>query len=84
MARTTRNRRTTVHRMDGLLGAVRDSRKLIPMISLKELVQKRLPPGSPFREVIMREPDQLAPFEFVVKMDTWLKLCSLEDPNDQG
>lgn len=70
--------------MDGLLGAVRDSRRLIPMVSLKELVQKRLPPGSPFREVIMSEPDHLTPFEFAAKMDTWLKLCSLEESNNRG
>lgn len=54
------------------------------MVSLKELVQKRLPPGSPFREVIMSEPDHLTPFEFAAKMDTWLKLCSLEGSNNRG
>lgn len=84
MARITRKGEMAAHRLDGLLGAVRNSNRLIPMVSLKELVQRRLPPGSPFREVIMSEPDHLTPFEFVVKMDTWLKLCSLEDTNNQG
>jgi hypothetical protein len=83
MARTRKGYRAA-NPMDGLLGAVRDSRRLIPMVSLKELVQKRLPPGSPFREVIMSEPDHLTPFEFAAKMDTWLKLCSLEESNNRG
>ena len=41
---------------------------------LKELVLTRIPKTSPFREIILSEPDVLDTTEFLIKMDVWLRL----------
>jgi hypothetical protein len=45
---------------------------------LKEFASERLPGGSTLRDLILTEEDELAPEEFLAKMDLWLKMFRRE------
>jgi hypothetical protein len=45
---------------------------------LKEFASERLPGGSTLRDLILAEEDELAPEEFLAKMDLWLKMFRRE------
>lgn len=51
----------------------------IDIRKLKNDLQKRLPAGSVFREVILAEPDRLSPQDFFGRIPVWLKLAKIED-----
>lgn len=42
--------------------------------SLKLFAYEKLPEGSPLREVLLVENDEITVEEFLIKMDLWLKL----------
>ncbi len=46
---------------------------------LKEDAREHRPPGDPYREAILAEPDELDPASFAAKVRTWLVLLSLKD-----
>ncbi len=49
----------------------------IDITRIKDFVRK-MPPSSILRELILSEPDTLAPAEFVNKSEVWLKLSDRE------
>jgi len=42
--------------------------------SLRKLAEERLPRGSPLRELLLTERDELEAREFLAKLDVWLRL----------
>ncbi len=49
---------------------------------LKEDAREHRPPGDPYREAILAEPDELDPGSFAAKLRTWLVLLRLKDRTD--
>ena len=46
----------------------------VRITSLKEFALDRLSQGLPLRDLLLSEPDELSPNEFLVKCEVWLKL----------
>jgi hypothetical protein len=49
------------------------------LLELKEDAREHRPPGDPYREAILAEPDEIDPVSFAAKVRTWLVLLSLKD-----
>jgi hypothetical protein len=45
---------------------------------IKQFARERLPQHSVLRDVILFEPDDLQPVEFIAKVDVWLRLIVKE------
>jgi hypothetical protein len=50
---------------------------MISMDPLKREVSGSRPPGDPFRESVLAEPDEITPEAFQAKLRTWLVLLRL-------
>lgn len=50
----------------------------ISMRGLKALALKELPPGSPLREVILGDTDEISEEAFIHKLDVWMRLLNME------
>ena len=55
------------------------NRVIVDISGLKRWVTKNVSSDAPLRSVISFESIQLSADEFIVKMDTWLKLSELEN-----
>jgi len=50
------------------------SNKSLNIKSLKRFAYEHLPTNSTLRDLILAEPDQISAQEFLIKMETWLRL----------
>ena len=51
-----------------------NAERKVRITPLKEFVLNRLSQGLPLRDLLLSEPDELSPNEFLVKCEVWLKL----------
>jgi hypothetical protein len=54
------------------------SGKKVCLHRLKRWTRKNLPVGSTLRELILSEKEEISPKEYLIKIETWLKLFDLE------
>ena len=49
------------------------------LADLKAEVREHRPPGDPFREAVLAEPDEIDPTAFAAKLRTWLVLLRMAE-----
>jgi hypothetical protein len=56
--------------------------KQVDLTRLKQLARENLGLGSPLRDLLLSEKGKLTPKEFLIKLDSWLKLLNREKGGD--
>lgn len=58
--------------------------RTVKVTSLKPVVRSYLPSGSRLRELILSQPEEMDPGEYVVKIGDWLRLLNMEVAMSKG
>ena len=66
---------------DGNPKSIPYNTRAVNMHGLKRFARESLSGNSPLKGVLLSEKDQLAPNEFLAKMEVWITLLNLETAN---
>ncbi|MEM3488931.1 MAG: hypothetical protein QXO75_04650 [Nitrososphaerota archaeon] len=55
----------------------RERNRVVNIRALKDFVAEKLPSGTPLREVLLMEKDEIEVHDFLAKLEIWLKLLKV-------